>query len=387
MFDVIIIGAGPAGLMAGIMSKKNTLILEKNDIAGKKLLITGGGRCNVTNNKDNKDFINQIDHNRKYLYSTINNFGPKEIIKFFEKNNVKLKEEDNGRMFPLANKSYVIKEALLNAYKGKIRYNEEVKNINKENDYYVIQTNKNEYTAKKLVIATGGSSYKLTGSTGDNLRFAKKLNQPTTDIYPAEVAIKLENPTNIPGQSIENVIVKSGKIKKEGNLIYTHTGLSGSSIMLISEYIYKDKLKEIEIDLLPQLKEEEIRDFINDFDRNKEIKSLLEKFFSKKYSEYLINLIKLDQSKKVKQLNHQEINKIINTLKHLKYNVKNTENIDLAYVTGGGIDLKYINTKTFESTVNKNLYFVGEALDIHGPIGGYNITLALSTGYSAGVDL
>lgn len=387
MFEVIIIGAGPAGLMAGIMSEKKTLIIEKNDIAGKKLLITGGGRCNVTNNKENREFLNQIEHNKKYLYSTINNFGPKEIINFFETHNVSLKEEEDGKMFPKANKSFVIKEALLNAYKGKINYNEDVEKIIKENDYYIVITNKNEYKTQKLVIATGGSSYKITGSTGDNLKFAKMLKQPVTEIYPAEIGVKLEKPTDIPGQSIDNVIVKAGKRKKEGNLLYTHTGLSGSSVMLISEYIFKDKINEIEIDLLPKYNEEEIKNILNNYDRNKEVHTFLEQYFSKRFSEYLLNYINLEKNIKIKQLNHKELNKLVETIKHIKYNVKNNEKIDLAYVTAGGIDLKYINTKTFESTINKNLYFVGEALDIHGPIGGYNITLALSTGYSAGVSL
>lgn len=387
MFEVIIIGAGPAGLMAGIMSEKKTLIIEKNDIAGKKLLITGGGRCNVTNNKENRDFLNQIEHNKKYLYSTINNFGPKEIINFFKTHNVSLKEEEDGKMFPKANKSFVIKEALLNAYKGKINYNEDVEKIIKENDYYIVITNKNEYKTQKLVIATGGSSYKITGSTGDNLKFAKMLKQPVTEIYPAEIGVKLKKPTDIPGQSIDNVIVKADKRKKEGNLLYTHTGLSGSSIMLISEYIFKDKINEIEIDLLPKYNEEEIKNILNNYDRNKEVHTFLEQYFSKRFSEYLLNYINLEKNIKIKQLNHKELNKLVETIKHIKYNVKNNEKIDLAYVTAGGIDLKYINTKTFESTINKNLYFVGEALDIHGPIGGYNITLALSTGYSAGVSL
>ena len=387
MFEVIIIGAGPAGLMAGIMSKKNTLIIEKNDTAGKKLLITGGGRCNVTNNKEKNDFLNQIDHNKKYLYSAINSFGPEEIIEFFKKQKVDLKEEEDGKMFPVSNKSYVIKEALLNAYRGKINYNEDVRSISKIDGYYIITTSKHEYKTQKLVIATGGSSYKITGSTGDNLKFAEMLNQPVTKIYPAEVGLRLKNPTNIPGQSINNVIVKAGKRKKEGNLIYTHTGLSGSSIMLISEYIFKENINEIEIDLLPQYKEQELISFLNDYDRNKEIHTFLEEYFTKKFSEYLLNFVGIEKNFKLKQLNHKEINKLVNTIKYLKYDVKTNENIDLAYVTAGGIDIKYINTKTFESTINKNLYFVGEALDIHGPIGGYNITLALSTGYCAGVDL
>ena len=387
MFDVIIIGAGPAGLMAGIMSHKNTLIIEKNNIAGKKLLITGNGRCNVTNNKDNKEFLEQIEHNKKCLYSTINNFGPKDIINFFEDHKVKLKEEENGKMFPIANKSFVIRDALLNAYKGKINYNEEVLDIINDNGYYIIKTNKSEYKCEKLVIATGGSSYKITGSNGSGLKFAKMLNQPIVDIYPAEIPLKLENPTKIPGQAIQNVIVKAGKYKKEGSLLYTHNGLSGLAIMLISEYIFKEKIKEIEIDLMPNINMEELEQEIFNFDREKEIHTFLENYFSKTYSNYILNISSILANKKIKQLNHKEIKNIIINIKKLKYNVKTIENIDLAYVTAGGVDLKYIDTKTFESKINKNLYFAGETLDIHGPIGGYNITLALSTGYTVGVNL
>ena len=146
-------------------------------------------------------------------------------------------------------------------------------------------------------------------------------------------------------------------------------------------------LNEIEIDLLPQYKEQELISFLNVYDRNKEIHTFLEEYFTKKFSEYLLNYVGIEKNFKLKQLNHKHINKLVNTIQHLKYDVKTNGNIDLAYVTAGGIDMKYINTKTFESTINKNLYFVGEALDIHGPIGGYNITLALSTGYCAGVDL
>lgn len=387
MFEVIIIGAGPAGLMAGIMSKKNTLIIEKNNIAGKKLLITGNGRCNVTNNKDNREFIEQIEYNKKCLYSTINNFGPKDIINFFNKNKVSLKEEENGKMFPVANKSFVVRDALLNAYKGKINYNEEVIDINIKDNLYVVKTNKSKYICEKLVIATGGSSYKVTGSNGSGLKFAKMLNQPITEVYPAEIPLKLENPTKIPGQSVQTVVVKAGKYKKEGSLLFTHNGLSGLAIMLISEYIFKEKINEIEIDLLPEINCEDFKRLINNFDREKEVHSFLENYFSKTLTNYLLDLSNIISNKKIKQLNHKEIDNIMLNIKNLKYKVKTFENIDLAYVTAGGVDLKYIDTKTFESKINKNLYFAGETLDIHGPIGGYNITLALSTGYTVGVNL
>lgn len=386
MNEVIIIGAGPAGLMTGIMSKKNTLIIEKNNSAGKKLLITGGGRCNITNNKDNKEFLNNIDNNKKYLYSTIFNFGPQEIIDFFNKNNVKLKEEENNKMFPVSNKAYTILECLLNNYNGKINYNEEVLSISKINDNYKVITNKNIYEAQKVVIATGGSSFPKTGSSGDNMKFAKSLLQPTIRLYPAEVGLDLTEKIDIPGSSISNVSIKVDKTVKNGSLIFTHRGLSGESIMLISEYVYKLNKDTIEIDFFPDIDIENLESSIKIYDREKEIHTFFEQFFSKKITEYLISKINLEKNAKIKQLCKTDYKKISH-LKKMTFNIKKTNILDQAYVTGGGIDMKYINSKNMESTINKGLFFVGEALDIHGPIGGYNLTLALSTGYTAGINL
>lgn len=386
MNEVIIIGAGPAGLMTGIMSKKNTLIIEKNNSAGKKLLITGGGRCNITNNKNNKEFLNNIDNNKKYLYSTIFNFGPQEIIDFFNKNNVKLKEEENNKMFPVSNKAYTILECLLNNYNGKINYNEEVLSISKINDNYKVITNKNIYEAQKVVIATGGSSFPKTGSSGDNMKFAKSLLQPTIRLYPAEVGLDLTEKIDIPGSSISNVSIKVDKTVKNGSLIFTHRGLSGESIMLISEYVYKLNKDTIEIDFFPDIDIENLESSIKIYDREKEIHTFFEQFFSKKITEYLISKINLEKNAKIKQLCKTDYKKISH-LKKMTFNIKKTNILDQAYVTGGGIDMKYINSKNMESTINKGLFFVGEALDIHGPIGGYNLTLALSTGYTAGINL
>jgi flavoprotein, HI0933 family len=383
MYDCIIIGAGPAGLMASIAlgPNKKVLIIEKNESAGKKLLITGGGRCNVTNLKSNNDFLNEIEYNKKYLYSAINTFGPYDIYNFFESNGVLLKEEEDNKIFPVSNKSKDILEILIRNINAEINYNEEVIGISSGE----VVTNKNVYKTKNIIVSTGGTSFKNTGSTGDHIGFAEMLKQPIIPLYPAEVGIILNNQPDLAGTSIENVEIKYLNIISTGNLMFTHKGLSGSSIMKLSEHIYKNDNKEIVIDLLPDLSKEELIDIINNYDREKEVVTLLNEYFSKRFSSYLTN--KLNINKKIKSLSKVEIDNIIDILKSLAFNVKATENIDKAYVTGGGIDLKYINSSTMESTINKGIYFVGESLDIHGPIGGYNITLALSTGYLAGIKI
>src|SRR5574344_785410 len=377
MYDVIIIGAGPAGLMTSIVCNKNVLILEKNSKPGKKLLITGGGRCNVTNLKSNNDFLSKV-HNKKYLYSAINTFGPFDIYNYFTNRGVSLTEEVDNKIFPVSDKASYILNCLLNDTKAIIKYNEEVININYVNSMYEIVTNENKYTAKFVVVATGGSSFKITGSTGDNMKFAKELNQPTISLYPAEVGISLKEKVDLAGTSLNDVEVKCNKYKSNGNLIFTHNGLSGSAIMNISEYIYLTKEVIITIDLLNNISSSELLESLNKFDREKKVQTFLTNHFSKKFSLYLLNRLNMLPNIKIKSLNDKVKLELINLIKNCSFNVLKVGSIDESYVTGGGIDMKYIDSTSMESNINKNLYFVGEALDIHGPVGGYNITLALS---------
>lgn len=379
MYDVIIIGSGPAGLMASIEASKNkrVLVIEKNNGPGKKLLITGGGRCNLTNLKDNNLFLDEVNYNKKYLYSCINKFGPNDIYNYFNNNGVLLKEESDNKIFPVSNKSKDILNTLINNSKATFNYNEEVLEIKIYDDYKLVITDICEYKCNNVIIATGGSTFRYTGSTGDNMKFASMLNQPTIDLFACEVGIILNNTFDLAGTSIENVSVKYKKYETNGNLIFTHKGLSGSSIMKISEYL--DDNCEIVIDLLPNVSYEELLNKLNNFDKG--IVSFYNLFFSKRFSSFLASLFEF---KNIKSVNK---NKIIDLIKKFTCNVKEKDDFDKAYVTGGGIDMNYIDSKTMESKINKGIYFVGEALDIHGPLGGYNITLALSTGYLAGISI
>lgn len=387
MYDCIIVGLGPAGLATAINISKNNkiLIIEKNSIAGKKLLLTGNGRCNITNLKDNNSFVDKVNYNKKYLYSTINNFGPYDIYNFFITNNVELKEEADNKIFPISNKSIDILNTLLNNINNiTINYNETVSNIKYNQEYIRILTNKAEYKTKNIVIATGGASFKATGSTGDHMKFAKQINQPTVKLFPAEVGvITKEKDLSLAGTSFDEVKIKYLKNKAVGNLMYTHKGLGGSAIMVLSEHIYQNDEKIIYIDFLPNTEKDELLEVIKNYPKNKELSTFFNHYFSKKFSLYLIKKLGYDQNIKLKHINNKMYLDLIEIIKNYKIEIERTDDLNNAYVTGGGIDMKYINSKTMESTINKGVYFVGETLDLHGPIGGYNLTIALSTGYSA----
>lgn len=393
MYDVIVIGAGPAGLMASITAASNNkvLLIEKNNKIGKKLEITGGGRCNLTNLKSVNEFINEIPVNSKMLYSTLTNFGPKDIYNYFNNLDVKLKVELDDKVFPVSNKSRSIIDALYNELinnKVELHLDEVVESIEIDNDMKIVKTNKDIYKTKNIIIATGGLSYTNTGSTGDGYTFAKSINQNVTELYPAETFLITKDVYPLAGITIENVNIKINNITTSGSLLFTHIGLSGPAVFKISEYVYKQLLKEdivkIFIDFIPNISEKQLLNNINNYDQKKDTVSFIREFLPKRLADYLsieFENINIGQLSKIKR------QQVISILKNYEVNIKNTGTIEQSFVTGGGIDMKNINSKTMESNINKGIYFIGEVLDIHGHTGGYNITLALSTGYTAGISI
>lgn len=385
MFDVMIIGSGASGLMcrANLDEHLKVLSLEKTNSYAKKMLITGNGRCNITNNKDRENLLKEINYNKKYLYSSIYKFGPEEIMNFFK---LDFKEEIDNRIFPVSDNSKDVLDDLICRRKFPINLNEYATSINKVNEYYEIITNKQKYFSKIVVIATGGCSFPHLGSTGDHLKFAENLKEKVIKPFPAETSIILNEKTNLAGTQFNRVCIKYNKMDSLGNLIYTHNGLSGESIMKISEHIYLGSDNEINIDFLPDKSREDLLAEILE-KRDDLLYTFLKVYFSKKFSLYLINLLGLSKEIIIKQIYDKKITELINLIKNIKYTNIKVNDLKNAYVTGGGIDLKGINTNSFESKLNKNLYFIGESLDIHGPIGGYNLTLAFSTGYSCAYDI
>lgn len=394
MYDVIVIGAGPSGLMASIMASKNNkkvLLIEKNDKIGKKLEITGGGRCNLTNLKLVKDFIEEIPVNGKMLYSTLTSFGPKEIYDYFTNLGINLKIENEDKVFPVSNKSTTIIDALYaELIKGKVILNlkESVETININDDIKIVKTNKGEYKTQNIIIATGGFSYQPTGSTGDGYRFAKSIKQRVTKLYPAETFLKTNINYPLAGITLEEVNISLNNKNYSGSLLFTHIGLSGPAAFKVSEDVYKqlqiEKLVKLRIDFMPGIKEEQLLNNINNYNPKKEVVTFIKEYLPKRLADYVVINF---ENIKIGELSKQKKQQVIDNLKRYGIDIIKTGSIEQSLVTGGGIDMKEINSKTMESIINKGVYFVGEVLDIHGHTGGYNITLALSTGYTAGSSI
>lgn len=394
MYDVIVIGAGPAGIMASIVAAsrgKKVLLIEKNEKIGKKLELTGGGRCNLINLKKTEDFIKEIPVNNKTLYTILNQFNPMDIYNYFIKIGVPLKIEDDDRVFPMSNKSKTIIDALYNQlinYNVTLNLNETVLQINND-DIKEIVTNKNTYKTKKVIISTGGCSYPQTGSTGDGYIFAKKINQDVTKIYPAVTFLINNQSLPLAGITLDNVNISINKKTVSGSLLFTHIGFSGPAAFKISEELYKElqdnKIATINIDLVPKYTEEELLNKLKQYNQKKELNSFIKEYLPKRLADYLVS--ETLSNLKIAETSNLNKKKLLEMIKNYKVDIKSTGNVVQSFVTGGGINMKYINPKTMESTINKGIYFIGELLDIHGHTGGYNITIALSTAYVAGISI
>lgn len=420
---VIVIGGGPAGLISAISAaeeKNEVIILEKMKEAGRKLLITGKGRCNITSNLPIEDFIKNIPGNGRFLYSAFNNFNNEDIINLLKEQGVDVKVERGQRIFPVSDKAVDVRDALVNKAKKlgvKIITNAKVEEIlikdnceekAVEGVEYTKDNKKEIIKSEKVILATGGKSYPGTGSTGDGYVIAKKLGHTITNIVPSLVPLEakgesLKTCKELQGLSLKNVKIKFVDAEKNkeiyedfGEMLFTHFGVSGPTILSGSAHLLRYKNLEellkngkikVNIDLKPALSNEKLderilRDFSNE--KNKLFKNSLDALLPKKMINTIIELSNINPNKKVNEITKKERENLVNLLKKFEITIKGFRPIEEAIVTAGGVNIKEINPKTMESKLVKGLYFAGEIIDVDAYTGGFNLQIAYSTGYTAG---
>jgi len=414
---VVIIGGGPAGMLSAISAgtnKNDVTILEKMNMLGRKLLITGKGRCNITSSIPIDEFIKNVPGNGKFLYSCLNNFTNEDILNILKEEGLQTKVERGNRVFPITDKSQDVLQALLNRLKKlkvKIEVGANVKEILTEQDIvsgvkYIQGGKEKILKADKVILATGGKSYSATGSTGDGYELAKKVGHTVTEIKPSLVPIStkgkdLEICRRMQGLSLKNVAIKikdakNNKIIYEdfGEMIFTHFGVSGPVILSGSAHLLRYKKEDIRqgnikliIDLKPALDVQKLDDrILRDFslEKNKIFKNSLDNLLPQKMISTVIELSGIDQNKKVNEITREERVRLVQLLKNFEITLHDFRPIEEAIITAGGISIKEINPKTMESKLIKGLYFAGEIIDVDAYTGGFNLQIAYSTGYTAG---
>ena len=416
---VIVIGGGPAGMMAAITASKTAevTLLEKMPSLGKKLLITGKGRCNITSSLDMQEFIENTPVNGKFLYSCFENFTNKDIIKFLKEEGLEVKEERGNRIFPVTDKSLDVLKCFTKKLKKAnvdIKYNTTVNELivtkTEEMDNSKIEgvrTNNGIIKADKVILATGGKSYPLTGSTGDGYILAKKVGHTVTEIKPSLIPLETYETDickKMQGLTLKNVeiyikdIENNKKIYNDfGEMIFTHFGISGPIILSSSAHLtryksciqkMKNKQIKIVIDLKPALSEEKLEErVLRDFEqeKNKQFKNSLDKLLPQKMIAIIIEKSLIHPNKKVNEITREERKRLVKLLKNFELTVRSFRPIEEAIITSGGISVKEINPKTMESKIINGLYFAGEIIDVNSYTGGFNLQIAYSTGYTAGL--
>ncbi|WP_239617823.1 NAD(P)/FAD-dependent oxidoreductase [Cohnella mopanensis] len=412
-YDVIVIGGGSAGLMASIAASKQgakVLLLDKGEKLGRKLGISGGGRCNVTNNKEDDELIKHIPGNGRFLYSSFSNFNNKDIIAFFENLGIKLKEEDNGRMFPVTDRAKTVVDTLVGQIRKQgveIKLNSPVDTIMyEENRVAGVRLRSGEVLdSRSVIVASGGKSVPQTGSTGDGYPWAEKAGHTITELFPTEVPLTSNEPfitsKELQGLSLRDVSLSvwnpKGKkiIEHQGDMIFTHFGVSGPIALRCSQFVVKALKQfqvgniEVSVDLMPDNSVDEVYSRtlrLTELEPRKSIKNILKACLPEKMIPLLLQQSGLAESLTYDNLPRQDWMQLAKLIKRFPIRVYGTLSIEDAFVTGGGINLKEIDPRTMESKLVSGLYFCGEILDIHGYTGGYNITAAFSTGYSAGMN-
>ncbi|GGB02769.1 NAD(P)/FAD-dependent oxidoreductase [Macrococcus hajekii] len=412
MYQTIVIGGGPSGLMAAISASEQggkVLLIDKKDQLGRKLQISGGGRCNVTNRLPYEEIIKNIPGNGKFLYSAFNTFDNESIIQYFESKGVKLKEEDNGRMFPVSNNAKDVVTTLLKHLEHnqvEIKTNLTVNQLLlTEEKITGVDTDRGIFQAESIIIATGGKSVPQTGSTGDGYRFAMQAGHTITELFPTEVPITSNEPfiksKVLQGLSLQNVALsvlrKNGKpaITHQMDMLFTHFGLSGPAALRCSQFVYKEQQRQKKQDVLMMIDcfpEESLHELTARVNRllkdqpDKAIKNSLKGLVHERYLLFLLQQAGIDETTSGHHLKKEQLTEFITSLKQFSLTVNGTLSIEKAFVTGGGVSVKEIHPATMQSKLHDNLFFCGEVLDIHGYTGGYNITSALVTGYVAGLN-
>ena len=431
---VVVIGGGPAGIMSAISAKNSgndVILIEKMNSLGKKLLITGKGRCNITSSLNINEFIQNIPGNGRFLYSAFQNFTNEDIINLLKKHNVKVKEERGNRIFPVSDKSKDVLDVFYEELKNlnvKIYTNSTVNQIIVKDGSvtgveYTFNNNKYTINADKVILATGGKSYPTTGSTGDGYEMAKKLGHTITEIKPSLIPIvanensaiekiNLESYKNskelcksLQGLSLRNVKIQFEDIEKNkviyddfGEMLFTHFGVSGPTILSSSAHIIRYKninelLKQgkiiLKIDLKPALSNEKLdlrilRDF--EKEKNKLFRNSLDELLPQKLIDPVIHLSGINPNKKVNEISKKERMQLLKILKEFCITVSGFRPVEEAIITAGGINIKEINPKTMESKLINNLYFAGEIIDVDAYTGGFNLQIAYSTGVTAGLN-
>lgn len=401
-YDVIVIGGGASGMMASIFAARNgnsTLILDHNEKLGKKLYITGKGKCNLTNNSSIENHLNNIITNSKFMYSALNAFSPQDVMQFFEDNGLKLRTERGNRVFPESDKSSdVIKtlEKTMQRYGVVVSLEQEILSVKKDKLFHILCDNKIEYTCNSLIVATGGVSYSGTGATGLGYKIAQQfghtVSEPTSALCPIVVN---EDISELNGLSLRNIALNYKNGKKEfsefGDLLFTFNSLTGPTALTMSSKINKLDIKntKIYIDFKPALSVEKLEEkFKREFVEyaKKDFRNYLATLLPSSFIEYFIKKTGLN-NKKMSEFNKTDRNTLITMLKKFDFSIKSLDNINVSIVTSGGVDVKNINSKTCESKLVENLYFVGEVLDVDALTGGFNLQIAWSTGYVAGNSL
>lgn len=410
MKQIVVIGGGAAGLMAAVIAGREgarVILLEKMNMVGKKMGITGKGRCNITNSADISDFIKNTPGNGKFLYGAYERFSNVDLLALLHEWGLKTKVERGGRVFPESDSALEVRNLfmkMLKKYNVTVHLNEAVtKIVTKDNVVTGVITTKESYACEAVIIATGGASYPLTGSTGDGYRLAEGVGHSITDIRPSLVPIVTEESwvKDIMGLSLRNVevsIVSKEKVQAKmfGEMMFTHFGVTGPTILSLSHTVGKLLRKKktapiaVSINLKPALTAEVLdKRLQKDFDlySKKQLANGMKDLLPSNLIPIIISLAKLDPAKPINQITKEERQQLCHVLQHMTLTVKGLRPVEEAIVTAGGISLKEFNPKTMESKLVKGLYGAGEVLDIDAFTGGYNLQAAFSTGYVAAMHI